>query len=185
MLAFVNDQVVEERDQTREALEALSKQLELANRAASRFRISLPNRDEALAELSREMDPSESGAKRYAGIFVVDALSALRLRHGNEVSEHLLHEISHKNIFPLMPGGKVFRWSTQSILAVWHSEKELGELSADIASSCQMPFDCRAFVGTRTAIFHITMRFVVLDALLNTAELIRALDNFSEGADTK
>ena len=114
MLAFLHEQTVQERDQTREDLEALSKQLELANRAASRFRRSLPNRDEALAELSRETDPPESGAKRYAGIFIADVLSTLRLRHGNEVSEHLLHEVSRKNISPLVPGGKVFRWSEVS-----------------------------------------------------------------------
>ncbi len=184
MLAFVHDQVLQERDQTRQALEALSKQLELANRAASRFRTSLPNRDEAITELSRETGGLQE-VRRYVGIFVADTLSALRLRHGNEISEYLLHEFSRKRISALLPDGKMFRWSAQSVLAVWHSQKALGDISAEIAGSCQAPFDCRAFVGTRTATFRIATRFVVLDAQLNTNELIRALDHFSRGAEMK
>jgi hypothetical protein len=185
MLAFVHNQAVQGRDQTREALEALSKQLGLANRAASRFRTSMPNKDEAITELSRETEETAAGTKRYVGIFVADIFTALRLRHGNETSEQLLHEISHKYISSLVPGGKVFRWSAQSILAVWHSQKELAEVTADITDRCQMPCDCRAFVGTRTATFRITMRFAVLNAQSNTAELVRTLDDFSKGADTK
>ena len=185
MLAFVHEKVVQERDETREALEALSRQLELANRAVSRFRTSLPSRDEALAELNRETNESESGNRRYIGIFVADVLSALRLRHGNEIADQLLHEVSHQHISSLVPGGKIFRWSAQSILAVWHGQNEWAEVRAAITSSCQTPFDCRAFVGTRTAIFRIVVRSAVLDARSGTAELVRTLDDFSKGIDTK
>jgi hypothetical protein len=185
MLASVNSEAVQEQDQTREALVSLSKQLELANRAAARFRTSLANRDEALAELSRASNGVESAAKPYAGIFVADVLSALRLRHGNEISEYLLDEVSRKKILPLIPGGKIFRWSAQSVLAVWHSRKELAEISAGIVNSCQMPFDCRAFVGTRTATFRIALRSVVLSVQWNNTELVRALDSFAKEADTR
>jgi hypothetical protein len=85
----------------------------------------------------------------------------------------------------LFPGGKVFRWSAQSVLTVWHSQKTLAEISASIAGSCEMPFDCRAFVGTRTATFRITMRSAIFNVLTNTTELIRNLDDFSKGAETK
>ena len=185
MLAFVHDKAEQECDQTQEALVALSNQLELANRVASRFRMSLPNRDEAIAELSRETGGAASGTKPYVGIFVADVLSALRLRHGSETSEHLLDEVSRKEILPLVPGGKIFRWSAQSVITLWRSTKEFAEISAGIAGSCQTPFDCRAFVGTRTATFRIAMRFTVLDAYGDTAELVRTLDSFAQGADTR
>ena len=183
MLAFVHEEVAQEHDQTRVALETLNRQLELANRATSRFRPSLPSRAEAVTELSREANRSESGSKRYVGLFVADVLSALRLRHGNEVSEQLLHEISHQHLASFFPDGKAFRWSAQSILAVWSSQKELSEVKAAIAHSCQMPFDCRAFVGTRTATFRITMRCAVVETQSNVAGLVRALDEFSQGTD--
>jgi hypothetical protein len=185
MLAFVHKQTVQERDQTREALEALSRQLELADQAASRFRSSLESRDEAIVELNREANGSELGTNRYAGLFVADSLPVLRLRHGNEISEHLLHEVSHKHLLSSVPSGKIFRWSAQSILAIWCSQKELVEISSAIAASCQTPFDCRAFVGTRTATFRIMMRCIVLNAQSDATGLIRALDDFSKGTDSK
>ena len=100
MLAFVRDEAAQEFDQTREALEALGNQLQLANRTVARFRVELPSRDEAIAELSREADAAKSTAKAYVGIFVADVLGALRARHGSEVSEQLLDEVSRKNILP-------------------------------------------------------------------------------------
>ena len=185
MLAFVRDEAAQEFDQTREALEALGNQLQLANRTVARFRVELPSRDEAIAELSREADAAKSTAKAYVGIFVADVLGALRARHGSEVSEQLLDEVSRKNILPLVPGGKIFRWSAQSVVAIWRSEKELTEISAQIVRSCQTPFDCRAFVGTRTATFYLAMRSAVLDARKNTAELLCALDGYAKGANTR
>ena len=185
MLAFVHEKAGPERNQTQEALEALSKQLELANRMASRFRTSLPNRDEAISELPCEPNESASETRRYLGIFVADVLSALRVRHGNEISDQLLHEVGQQHIFPLLPGGKVFRWSAQSVLTVWHSRKESAQVSAALADACQAPFDCRAFVGTRTATFRIAVRFLVLEAQPDTAGLVRAFDDFSKGIEAK
>jgi hypothetical protein len=185
MLAFVHEQVGQERDGTREALEALNRQLELAHRAASRFRANLPNRDEAITELNREAGGPESEIKRYAGLFVADTLPALRWRHGNEISEQLLHEVSHRHIAALLPGGKFFRWSAQSILAIWSSSAELADISSVMARSCQAPFDCRAFVGTRTATFRISMRLALWNVPVDTTELARAFDEFSQGADAK
>jgi hypothetical protein len=185
MLAFVRDELVQERDQTREGLEALGKQLELANRAASRFRTSLPNRDEAIAELNRTIGGAESEARPYIGIFVADVLSTLRLRHGNEISEYLLDEVGHRRLLALVPGGKIFRWSAQAVVAVWRSQKELTEISTEMAGFFQIPFDCRAFVGTRTATFRIAMRFLVLDTQLSIAKLVHTLDRFAKDADTR
>lgn len=185
MLAFVPEQVGQERDGTREALEALNRHLELAHQAASRFRPSLPNRDEAIAELNREVSGTEPEAKRYAGLFVADVLTALRLRHGNEISEQLLHEVSHQHIAPAIPGGKLFRWSAQSTLVVWSSSQNLTEVQSALAHSCEMPFHCRAFVGARTATFCISMRSLVLSAPAGIHEVIRAFDEFSKGTEAK
>lgn len=185
MLAFIRDKAEPDCEGTRESLEALSKQLQLANRAASRFRVSLPNRVEAISQLQRETSRRESKAKSYIAIFAADVLSTLRSRHGNEVSEHLLDEVSRGNILPLTPGGKIFRWSAQSIIAIWSSQNELAQISAYISDSCAVPFSCQVFVGTRTATFQITMRSAVLQAHENTAELVRAIDCFSMGADSK
>lgn len=186
MLAFVPEQVKQERDGTQKSLEALNRHLELAHQAASRFRPNLPNRDEAVVELNRTANEWKSEAKPYAGLFVVDALSALRLRHGSEIAEQLLYEVSHQHIASAIPGGKLFRWSAQSILVVW---SDLGKSVADaksvLARSCEAPFDCRAFVGTRTAIFRISMRSLVRDAQADTGGLIRAFDEFSKGTDTR
>jgi hypothetical protein len=185
MLAFMHDTAAPDCEGTRQSLEALGKQLQLANRAASRFRVSLPSRAEAISQLQRETSPIESEAKFYVGIFAADVLSTLRSRHGNEVSEYLLDEVSRRNILPLVPGGKIFRWSAQSILAIWRSPNTTAQISAYIANSCAMPFSCQVFVGTRTATFQITMRSAVWQTHENTAELICALDSFSMGAVLK
>ena len=185
MLAFVRDELVQERDQTREALRALGKQLDLANRAASRFRTNLPNRDEAISALARTTGEAESEDKPYVGIFVADVLSTLQLRHGNDISEYFLAEVGRRRILPLVPGGKIFRWSAQSVLAIWSSNKGLAEISAEIANSCQIPFECQAFVGTRTATFCIALRFRVLTSQLNTVELVRAFDGFAKEENSR
>lgn len=181
MLAFVHPQTDREYDQTRASLEALNNQLQLANRAASRFRTKLPGRDEAVAQLNRGTSQVEVETNMYAGLFVADVLSVLRSRHGNEISEYLLDELSRKNILPLMPGGKLFRWSAQSVLILWHSNQEMSEISSQIARSCQLPFHCQAFVGTRTAIFQIAVRPAVLKVPKNATKLIRALDRAASG----
>ncbi len=185
MLAFVSNKTASDCVETRHSLEALSKQLQLAHRAASRFRVSLPNRAEGISQLHREASQAESEAKGYVGIFTADALSVLRARHGNEVSEYLLDEVSRKDILPLTPGGKMFRWSGQSIIVLWRSTKEISQITAHIAGSCAAPFHCQVFVGTRTATFQITMRSAVLPTHENTAELVRALDQLSAGAEAR
>jgi len=185
MLAFAPIEITPEQDQSREALESLGNHLQRAQEAASRCRVRLPNRDKALAELSQEASRTEREGKSYLGIFAADVLSALRERHGSEVSEYLLDEISRKQILPLLPGAKMFRWSAQAVLAVWRSNKELKEIQAEISDFCQMPFVCRAFVGTRIATFYIPVRLAVWEAQKDMDETAGALDGFLEERKTR
>ncbi len=182
VLKFVRQQSEQESRQRQGALLDLTEQIREANDSASRFGASLPGRDQAIAALAESMRTGPGGdATLYAALFVADALGALRGRHGSQVSDGLLEDLSRKNILGILPDGKMFRWSANAVLAIWHSEGELAWVSNHIANACKTPFDHRAFVGTRVATFSIPVRSVTMIARGDLHEIVPDLDRFEAG----
>ncbi len=182
VLKFVRQQSELESQQSQGALQNLTEQVRQANDNVSRFGASLPGRDQAIAALSESIRiPSAGKESLYAALFVADALGALRTRHGSQVCDGLLEELSRRDILGILPGGRIFRWSANAVLAVWNSEEELAWVSNHIANACKAPFDHRAFVGARVASFSIPVRSVTMIARGDLREIVPDLDRFEAG----
>jgi hypothetical protein len=180
MLAYVRQEAESESAIAQESLHNLERQLRLAQMSASRFRAKRLRREEALAELACESQNQSAAGSLYLGMFVAPSLPAIRSRHGNEIGDFLLEELCHKNLGHLIPSGKIFAWSPNSLLALWRSEDELPQVSKHIANGTHASCKHRAFVGTRTATFSIDLKSLVLRAQEDKEDLIRHLDGFSE-----
>jgi hypothetical protein len=180
VLKFVQAEGAQERESGRGVAESLSSQLQNAQqKAASRFRINLAKREEALSTI-KTAAAERSDKKTYLALFVADAAASIRERHGNQVSEVMLEELARTEIHPLVTDGNVYAWSPNSVLLTWQSEADR-DVVRDIAKNVKTPYEYRAFVGSRTAAFRIPLRSVVMQVQGNVNEIVGNLDHFSGG----
>jgi hypothetical protein len=183
VLRFVREESEDESRKTRTALEALGAQLEVAHQAAARFSGGgLRGREHGLAYLAEAINQGENSEALYAGLFVADALRAVRSRHGNQVSEALLNDISRKLIRQLLPEAQGFEWSSDAVLMVWRSAEKFAAVSHEIRTALNNPFENRAFVGTRVANFTISVRSLLLEARGRVDGIVSKLEQFGTGA---
>ncbi|MBV9441110.1 MAG: hypothetical protein JO217_00315 [Acidobacteriaceae bacterium] len=183
VLRFVREESEDESRKTRTALEALGAQLEVAHQAAAKFSGGgLRGREHGLAYLAEAIDQRENSEALYAGLFVADALRAVRSRHGNQVCETLLNDISQKLIHQLLPDARVFEWSSDAVLMVWRSAEKFTAVSQKIRTALNHPFENRAFVGTRVANFSISVRSLLLEARGRVDGIVSKLEQFGTGA---
>lgn len=173
-------QIHSESEIAQESLHNLETQLRLAQMSANRFQAKRLGREQALAELACESRDQSANGWLYVAIFVAPSLPAIRSRHGNDIGDFLLEEVSHKNLSRLIPSGKVFTWSPNSLLVLWRSQDELWQISTLIANGIRTHSKHRAFVGTRTARFSIDLKPFVLQGQGDADDLVRDLDSFSE-----
>lgn len=179
MLDFVRQESKADETSGRAELEVLSKDICKAHQFTSRYRLQIWNREQAIEDLKLRL-AGDDRKTLYVGVFVVDALRALRLRHGDEIAANILQDLAQKEIQPVVPAGTVSCWSPKSILLVWNHENAAAAPS-DLPSRLKAPFEHRAFVGTRTAVFTIVMRSMVRAAQGSVEEMVAAIDSFAKG----
>ncbi len=184
VLQFVRQESEDESQKTRSALEALGAQLEVAHQAAVKYAGGkLASREHGLAYLAGEID-QENENVLYAGLFVADALRAVRLRHGNQVSEGLLCDISRKLLGKVVPDAQAFEWSSDALLVVWRSKENFTSVSEHVRNALNVPLENRAFVGTRVANFSLSVRSLLVEARGKLDQIVSNLDQFMSGALT-
>jgi hypothetical protein len=178
-LQFVRKEAEKEREERREALQALGNQISDVHKSASRFRVGLAGRDEALSELAASLNQNESDTNLYLALFVADAVPALRARHGNEIADGLLDELGRKEIQALAPEGKIFCWAPHAVLLVWRSAEDRDKVRK-LGSQLKTPFQYGASVGTRVATFSIALRSLIMQAGGALEQITTHLDQFAQ-----
>lgn len=176
-LQFVRKEAEKEREERREALEALGNQISEVHKSAARFRTGLAGKDEALSELASSLNQGASDKNLYVALFVADALPALRARHGNEIADGLLDELGRKKIQVLAPEGKVFCWAPHALLLVWRSSEGRDQVRK-LGNQFKTPFQYGASVGTRVATFSIALRSLIMQAGGALEQITAQLDQF-------
>jgi hypothetical protein len=171
------------QDGTSTALQALNTQLAFAHRAACRFGSALSSRERAISDL-RIRTEEPSAAHTSAALFVVDTVAALQKRHGSEISDALLNELSRDQIGPIIPHCKLFRWSLTAVLALWESEEfPCRRVEGLIDEKLRLPYEYKAFVGCRIATFNVPVRTLILPVEAG-GDIVAQLDHFVDvGAD--
>ena len=183
VLQFVRQQSEQESQHAQGALKNLGEQMRQVHSSASQFGSSLQVREQAIARLTESIRNEAEGTckKVYATLFVADALTALRSRHGNQIADGLLEDLSRKDIAAILPEATIFRWGANGLLATWQSDADLSVLTSHVAAKSKAPFDHRAFVGTRVAVFSIPVRSVTMKISSSLSELVPNLDRFEGG----
>lgn len=178
-LLFVRKEAEREREERKEALQALGNQISEVHKSAARFRVGLAGRDEALNELATSLKQNESGTNLYVALFVADAVPALRARHGNEIADGLLDELARKEIQALAPEGKIFCWAPHAVLLVWRSRDDRDKVRK-LGNQLKTPFQYGASVGTRVATFSIALRSLIMQAGEALEQITAQLDQFAK-----
>ncbi len=178
-LQFVRKEAEKEREERKEALQALGNRITEAHKSAARFRVGLAGRDEALSELASSLNQKQPDTNLYVALFVADAVPALRARHGNEIADGLLDELGRKEIQALAPEGKVFCWAPHALLLVWRSSEDRDKVRK-LGNQLKTPFQYGASVGTRVATFSIALRSLIMQAGEALEQITAHLDQFAQ-----
>ncbi|HLH03029.1 MAG TPA: hypothetical protein VKX25_09685 [Bryobacteraceae bacterium] len=182
LIEYVNRESKQESAQAAETLEALGTRVQWAQQAASKLNTSFATKEEALALLQKQIKSTRTGPQKpFAAMFTLDALTALRNRHGSDVANALLDDFSRTRVQQTLPGSKMFRWSPESIVAMWESERELPDQVVAVSNSAKDPFEFRTFVGTRVASFSIPFRTVVTAVQGSPEDIVFSFDRFVRG----
>jgi hypothetical protein len=72
----------------------------------------------------------------------------------------------------------VFRWAPNALLLVWR-DTDPSKAPGDVLVGLKPSYEQRAFVGTRVAVFSITLRSLVIQTRGTMEELILTFDRFS------
>jgi GGDEF domain-containing protein len=183
LITYVQRESDQEQKERVETLNSLGARVQAAYESVNRFGASLAGREEAIAHLRRaSQTPKGPKYTRYLAMFAVDTALAIRKRHGNQVANSLLEDFARERIAVLLPESVVFRWSPESIVAVWQSDRELSEMASYVANASKSPFEYRAFLGSRVASFSLAYRTVVSYANGQLDDVILSLDRFARGA---
>jgi GGDEF domain-containing protein len=178
VLQNVRQEATQERQQTRGVLEFLGSQIRDSEQAASRLGIGMALRQEAIDDINLALRDTSANGNVYATLFVADSLKRLIALHGSDIADKLLQEFARKEIQPLAPNGKVFRWSPTSVLLLWRSEKSHEQLR-DTADTPKSLFEYRALVGTQLVTAKVAVRYLLLQMRGAFDDILCNLDNFA------
>jgi len=179
MLEFVRQEAKFDQTNGKAEIDSLGSQIRQVQQSASRFRVHFATREEAIEELKSRLS-SGGAACLHTALFVADSLRAVRVRHGDEIANNILEDLARKEIQSLVPGGGVFCWSPTSLLLIW-DHADVTTAPSELPGRFKAPIECKAFVGTRTALFNIALRSVVRAANGSLDEIVWALDRFQKG----
>jgi hypothetical protein len=176
VLQSVREEGRQQREKAQEVIESLSAQIEQVHKAQSRFISYLPSRTDAL-EFLKQSWQNGPPVNLHAGIFVADSLQQVRERHSDEVANVILQDLGQKQIQPLLAESQVYEWSADALLLVWRHPDQVTSASRLLERS-RLPFQQRAFVGGRVAVFSITLRSLVVQVRGSVEEVVSTLDRF-------
>jgi hypothetical protein len=178
VLLNVRQEATQERQQAQGALEFLDSRMQDSKQAASRYGIGMALRQEAIDDMNLVLRDTGAKGTAYATLFVADTLKQLIGLHGSDISDKLLEKFARKEIQPLAPDGKVFRWSPTSVLLLWRSEKSQEQLR-DAANTAKSLFEYRTFVGYRLVTFKVAVRSLLVQMRGTSDDILSNLDNFA------
>jgi hypothetical protein len=176
ILLSVRDEGRRGRDKAQEVIASLGQQIQQVHKVQSRFAPQLPGRNSAVEHLKPILETTAVGLRM--AMFAADALRVIRERHGEEVATSIVQDLGLKRLQPLFQESKVFRWAPNALLLVWR-DTDASKAPGDVLVGLKPSYEQRAFVGTRVAVFSITLRSLVIQTRGTMDELILTFDRFS------
>jgi hypothetical protein len=170
------------RDESRRGEDApmdnLGPQIQQVYQAQSRFASRLPGRGSAIEYLKPLVESVSPPDDLRMAIFAMDSLRMIRDRHGEEVASTIVEDLGVKQLQPLFPESKLFRWSANALLLVWR-DHDPSKAAADALAGLKPSYEQRAFVGARMAVFSITLRSLVVAARGGMENWTETCDRFA------
>jgi hypothetical protein len=178
ILLSVRDEGRRGRDKAQQVIDSLGQQIQQVHKAQSRFAPQLPGRNSAIEHLKPILGATPPPAGVRMAMFAADSVRVIRERHGDEVASSIVQDLGLKRLQPLFPESKVFRWAPNALLLVWR-DTDPSKAPGDVLVGLKPSYEQRAFVGTRVAVFSITLRSLVIQTRGTMEELILTFDRFS------
>jgi hypothetical protein len=176
VLEFIRNEEQLEKETGGKAENAIGTQLLQAQQSASRFRVRLLDRRQALHQIQVAAEGSQG---LQGALFVCSQLQPIRVRHGNEICDDLIDELGRKELQDLAPGGAVYRWSPISILLLWKAENG-SESREAVLRQLKPAYEHRALVGNRMATFRVAFKSLVTSLGGQMTEIAKNLDQFEK-----
>ncbi len=178
ILLSVRDDGRRGRDKAQEVIDSLGLQIQQVHKAQSRFAPQLPARNCAIEYLKPLLEAASPAVDLRMAMFAADSLRVIRERHGEEVATSIVQDLGFKRLQPLFPESKVFRWAPNALLLAWR-DTDASKAPGDVLVGLKPSYEQRAFVGTRVAVFSITLRSLVIQTRGSMEELILTFDRFA------
>ena len=181
MLATVRNDSKSEEQHRKKLLDNLDSKIRTVHETAASLPFPLLGRPQAIEHLIAICNRQAPPDSMHAALFTIDSLRAIRIRHGEEVASRVLSGVASTEIQPLAHAGHVFIWSPSTLLLLWeHNDAEVPV--TDVIQHLKTPIEHRAFVGSRTAVFNLSVRSLVARLQGTAVEMAETLDRFSSGA---
>ncbi len=178
ILLSVRDEGRRGKDKAQEVIASLGQQIQQVHKAQSRFAPQLPGRNSAIEHLKPILQATSLAVGLRMAMFAADSLRVIRERHGEEVATSIVQDLGLKEFQPLFPDSRVFRWAPNALLLVWR-DTDASKAPGDVLVGLKPSYEQRAFVGTRVAVFSITLRSLVIQTRGTMDDMILTFDRFS------
>jgi hypothetical protein len=123
----------------------------------------LPGRLEAVRNISEGLQSVPPDHALYVIAFAFDQLHAVTQRYGPEAAEDVIFRLIRERVQPLAPANSAYRWTPQSLVAVFERPSDLKQLQSEAAALNRSPMVQRISSGNRTALVTLSPSYLVAE----------------------
>lgn len=140
----------------------------------------LPARPDGLRAITEGVKSVPPNQALYVVAFLFDRLESTVQRYGAAVAEELIFRVIKERLQPLSTGSKAFRWSSSSLVGVFHRLRDVFSLRAQLAELNRSPMVHRVTLGNRVAVLTLSPSYLVTEGNSELpAPLIEEVDRFT------
>jgi hypothetical protein len=116
----------------------------------------------------------------YVIAFAFDQLYAVERRYGPEAAEDVMFRLIRERVQPLAPANSAYRWTPQSLVAVFERPRDFKQLQSAVEALNRAPLVQRISQGNTTALVTLNPSHLVAEGRTGLHDaLIEEVDRFT------
>ena len=140
----------------------------------------LPGRPEAVRSISEGLQSVPPDHALYVIAFAFDQLYAVERKYGPEAAEDVIFRLIRERVQPLAPANSAYRWTPQSLVAVFERPRDLKQLQSAVEALNRAPLVQRISQGNTTALVTLNPSHLVAEGRTGLHDaLIEEVDRFT------
>lgn len=176
---FVEAESTQARASVNEELSHFEDEVVKAREFLGSTRIELAGRPEGVRRITDEIKALVPGQALYAVAYLFDRLQAVKQRYGPEVADEMIFRIIKERLQPVAPANTSYRWTSSSIVGVFHRGRDLEALRIEVANLNRTPVIHRIALGNRKAVLTVTPSHLVAEGVSDSSLLVTQVDDFT------